>query len=57
VLLTAFVATSAAVRWQRVQPRSADQCSHIHVPRARRGYFSPYSTCSAQCADEGGDRK
>jgi hypothetical protein len=56
VFLTAFLATSAAVRWQRVQPRSADQCRHIHVPRPGRDYFSPYSTCSVQGADEGGDR-
>lgn len=45
-LLAAFLATSAAVRWQRVQPRSADQCSHIHARRPGRDYFSPYSACS-----------
>jgi hypothetical protein len=56
VLLTAFLATSAAVRWQRVQPGSADQCSHVHVPRPARDYFSPYSTCSVQGAYAGGDR-
>jgi hypothetical protein len=53
VLLTAFLATSAAVRWQRVQPGSADQCSHIHLPRSGRDYFSPYSACSG--TDPGGD--
>lgn len=56
VLVTAFVATSGAVRWQRVQQRSADWHCHIHVPRPGRDYFSPYSTCSVQCADKVGDR-
>jgi hypothetical protein len=55
VFLMGFLATSADVGRQRVRQGSADEHSHIHVPRPERDYFSPYAPCQPMCTKRGGD--